>query len=425
MVGEAGGGKGLRRLPCVPAGGFGRAYGSGSPPQTVPSMPALENRGEFPEVRLKDLRPGLPPVHILGRVVTVSRKEITRKSDGRRHAVLSGLLTDGTATVRFTWWDPPSEGVDRGTVLRAANAQVREFRDQAELTFGWSTRIQPASDLELPTLRTEDLPLRGVADLKPRTEGFRLEVRVVDVVERTVTVGEERRVVHSGHLADGTGSIPFTAWIDFRLKPGTAIRVVGGYVRMFRGAPELALDERTHVDEIDPQQVGPTPAREIPRLSLGELEYRGGGPETEVEGLIVALGAPSGVVRLCPTCGRVLREGVCRLHAAVQGTPDLRLRLHLDDGTGVATVNLARGHAEKLTGQTLDQLLESLRRQPDPSVVEGVFRRQLIGRRLRVRGRARVDDFGLALFPTTCEEIPVQPDSSVQRLSSRLAEPRS
>jgi replication factor A1 len=385
-------------------------------------MTAMGGAEETPEVRLKDLRAGLPPVHILGRVVTVARKEITGKTDGRRRTVLSGLLSDGTATVRFTWWDPPAEGIDRGTVLRAVNAQVREFRQRPELSFGWSTRIQPASDAELPSPETADLPLRGVAELGPQEEGFRLEVRVVDVSQRTITVGEERRAVHSGHLADGTGSAPFTAWIDFRLKPGDTIRVAGGYVRLFRGTLEVTLDERSHVEPISPERVPATPPASVPTLSLGALEARGGGPEVQTEGLVLGLGSPSGVVQRCPTCARVLQEGVCRLHGAVEGTPDLRARVVLDDGTGVATVNISRELTEKLTGRTLSHFLEQLRRQPDPVAVEQEIRDRLVGRRLRVRARARVDEFGLALFPSACEEMPSKPGPAIDLLARRLAE---
>ncbi len=385
-------------------------------------MPTFDRSEELPEVRLRDLRAGLPPVHVLGRILTVSRKEITGKNDGRRHAVLSGLLSDGTATVRFTWWDPPTEGVDRGTVLRAVNAQVREFRERPELSFGWSTRIQPASDLELPSPDTAGLPLKGVAELKPRTEAFRLEVRVVDVSVRSVTVGEERREVHSGHLADGSGAIPFTSWVDFRLKPGDTVRIAGGYVRLFRGVPEVTLDERSHVEGIASDRVQPAPPASAWSLSLGTLESRGGGPDIQAEGLVVGIGSPSGVVRRCPTCARILRDEICRLHGAVEGTPDLRVRVLLDDGTGVATVNLPRDLSEKLTGQSLPQFVERLSRDPDPALIERALRVQLVGRRLRVRGRARVDDFGLAVFPTFCEEVAADPELAVGALAHRLAE---
>jgi replication factor A1 len=388
----------------------------------MPTVTAFESAREPPEVRLKDLRAGLPPVHVLGRVVTFSRKQVTGKNDGRKHAVLSGLLSDGTATVRFTWWDPPSEGIDRGTVLRAVNAQVREFRERAELSFGWSTRIQPASDLELPSPDAADLPLRTVKDLEPGAEAFRLEVRVPDVMERSVTVGEERRVIHSGHLADGTGSIPFTAWVDFHLKPGETVRIVGGYVRLFRGNPEVALDERSHVERISSQEVSPPPIPRVAHHSLGSLESSGGGPEVETEGLVLALVSPSGVVERCPTCARVLQGNVCRIHGAVAGTPDLRLRIVLDDGTGVATVNLPRDLTEQLTGQSLNQFLDRLRRQPDVQGIERDLRDQLVARRLRVRGRARVDEFGLVLFPVACEPVSAPPGPAVDALARRLAE---
>jgi ssDNA-binding replication factor A large subunit len=383
-------------------------------------MTALSSPDGSPEVRLKDLRAGLPPVHVLGRVVTVARKEITGKSDGRRRTVLTGLLSDGTATVRFTWWDPPTEGVDRGTVLRAVNAQVREYRQKPELSFGWSTRIQPASDLELPSPESADLPLRGLAELRPQEEGFRLEVRVADVTERTVSVGEDRRVLHSGHLADGTGTAPFTAWVDFRLKPGDSVRIAGGYVRLYRGSSEVTLDERSHVERIPAGQVPPSPPEVVPTLAFGTLEARGGGADVRGEGLVVGLGSPSGVVRRCPTCSRVTQDGVCRDHGAVEGTPDLRARVHLDDGTGAATVNLGREMTEKLTGRTLGEFLEDLRRQPDALRSEKEIRANLLGRRLRVRGRARVDEFGLALYPTECEEVRTDPDLAIEALARRL-----
>ncbi|MGI0156425.1 MAG: OB-fold nucleic acid binding domain-containing protein, partial [Thermoplasmata archaeon] len=72
---------------------------------------------------MRDLRPTSPPVEVVARVVSVERREVTRRSDGSRRPLLSGLLHDGTGTVRFTWWDPPREGIERGTVLRAAGAE--------------------------------------------------------------------------------------------------------------------------------------------------------------------------------------------------------------------------------------------------------------------------------------------------------------
>src|SRR5580692_8271984 len=95
------------------------------------------------EVRLRDLRPRSEPIIILARVLRAQRREITRKTDGRPLSLVSGTLTDGTASVRFTWWDPPPDPIEPGDVLRAGPIQLREFRGRLEVTFNRRTRVEP------------------------------------------------------------------------------------------------------------------------------------------------------------------------------------------------------------------------------------------------------------------------------------------
>lgn len=357
---------------------------------------------------------------VIGRVVSSQRREITRRSDGGRRPVLSGLLSDGTATVRFTWWDPPSEEIERGTVLRAGPVQVREFRGKAEISFTWRTRVAPASESELPELAPGDLEPRTVAQLAEGDEGFRMEVRIARVAGRTVTVGEDRRQLYEGIVFDATGSVGFTAWSDFGLKEGEAVRVIGGYVRSFRGRPQLTLDERSHVERavdgvVPPlsewQHQGPS--------SIAGAEVARGGESITVEGLVLALVPPSGVVYRCPTCQRPVQQGVCRTHGTVHGVADLRSRLSLDDGTGTATINLDRVQTERLTGVTLDAALARLRAEPDPALIEELLFEALFGRRMRVRGRGSVDDFGLTIYPDLIEPQPA-PGVDVAALRGRL-----
>ncbi|EQD52898.1 replication factor A, partial [mine drainage metagenome] len=210
--------------------------------------------------------------------------------------VLSGLLSDGTATVRFTWWDPPREGIDRGTVLRAVGPEVGEYRGRPEVTFGWKSRVGPASEAELPRVDPAELPLRGLRTLGPADDGFRIRARIVRVAERSVAVGEERRVVHEGLLADRSGVLAFSSWSDFGLRAGDAVEIVGGYVRTFRGAHQLALDERSAVRRIDePGLPSPGDVLDAPPRRMAEVETDGGGPSVSVEGRVVGLLPPSGL----------------------------------------------------------------------------------------------------------------------------------
>jgi ssDNA-binding replication factor A large subunit len=375
------------------------------------------------EVRLKDLRRTEEGIAVIARVVSANRREITRKSDGGRRTMLSGLLSDGTASVRFTWWDPPPEGIERGMVLRAINAKVREFRGRLEVSFDWRSRVAEASPLELPAVAAAELPKRPLASLRPRDEGFSLEGRIVRVGEKNVTVAEERRVVFEGVLGDASGTLAFSSWTDFRLKAGEAVRISGGYVGSFRGRPQLVLDERAQVDRLagievpDAQQFANAPPR-----SLADLEASAGGVDVCVEGIVVGLSPPSGIVYRCPTCRRQTQQGLCRLHGRVDGEPDLRARLVLDDGTGSATVQAGRADTELLGGFTLPELLERLRTQPDASRVEEELFERTFGERLRVRGDASRDDFGVSLYPSKIERIPAKVTAPLESLERRLSE---
>jgi len=377
------------------------------------------------EIRLRDLRPNSSPVEFVARVVTFERRDVTRRSDGSRRPLVSGLLSDGTATVRFTWWDPPREGIERGLVLRAVGAEVREFRGRPEVTFSWKTRVGPASPAELPRVDANEVPFRTVQELRPAEEGFRLEVRVVRVAAKSVTVGTERRVVHEGLLADRTGAIAFSAWSDFGLKVGEAVRIAGGYVRAFRGRPQLVMDERSIVVRVEGADL-PDPAQLLaaPPRSIAQVEDEGGGAAIAVEGIIVGLLPPSGIVFRCPTCQRSVRSGICRVHGQVDGQADLRARIVLDDGTGALTVNTNRADTERLWGVTLEEAQARLRQQPDPSLLEEQLLEALLGRRLRVRGVGTNDEFGVTLTPESIERVDIDLDTAAEELGARIGERR-
>jgi replication factor A1 len=375
------------------------------------------------ETRLRDLRVTTSPVEFVARVVTCERREVTRKSDGGRRPLLSGLLSDGTATVRFTWWDPPREGIERGVVLRAVGAEVREFRGKAEVTFTWKTRVAPASPAELPRVDAEEIPFRTVRDLKAADEGFRVEVRVVRIGPKSVTVGEERRIVHEGLVADRTGTIALSAWSDFGLKVGEAVRIAGGYVRSFRGRSSIVLDERSVVVRVEGTDL-PDPAELLrsPPRSIADVEEQGGGEAVAVEGVVVGLLPPSGLVYRCPTCHRSVRSGICRIHGQVEGQADLRARIVLDDGTGAVTVNANRADTERLWGVTLDAAQARLRNQPDPTLLEEELLESLLGRRLRVRGLGTKDDFGVTLTPESIDPVEIDLDAAAEELAARLGD---
>lgn len=373
------------------------------------------------EIRLKDLRPGLEEAVITARVLRAERREVTRRADGGRRPVLSGLLSDGTATVRFTWWDPPREDLEVGTVLHAARFQVREFRGRSELSFNPRTRIQAGSDAELPNLPAPEGRTKGVATLSDGEEGFQVEVRIVTLRPKEVAVRGERRTVFEGLAGDASGSVPFTAWIEPKFRPGDSVRITGTYVRSFRGRPQIVLDQRSTITPIDGASIPAVESLERPVVRrVVELDASGGGERVRAEGVVVGLMPPSGLVYRCPTCRRTTANGHCRVHGSVEGVPDLRARLVLDDGSGAMTVQTDRADTERLLGLTLDGCLAEMRRDPNPARIEEHLHAATFGRRLAVIGRATKDDFGLTFVPDEIVPLRPEPDRALAELRRRL-----
>ena len=384
-------------------------------------MGASEPSAAAGTVRLRDLRPSTTPVEILARVVQVQRREFSRPAENRRQTYLSGLLSDGTATVRFVWWEPPHEDVERGIVLRATGVQVQEYQGRPELVFSFRTRVAPGSDAELPRVDSEEVAFVTIDQIRERQEGFRLEARVVRVNERTVTVGTEPRRLYEGLFADRTGIIGFTSWSDFALREGEAIRVAGTYVRPFRRRPQIVLDEHSVVTRCDGSDL---PAPEAVLAARAEtvagLEKKGGSELATIEGGIVGVLPPSGLVYRCPSCRRAVSGGYCATHGQVEGVADLRSRLVVDDGTGAVTVNASGPETERLWGVSLDDAIHRLRKAPDPSLLEANVADEVVGKRVRVRGRIFPDDFGLNVYPEAVEEAKLDLIARAGELKARL-----
>jgi replication factor A1 len=370
------------------------------------------------ETRLRDLRARSPPVSIVARIVSAERREVIRRADGGRRPVLSGLLSDGTASVRFTWWDPPSEPIEKGLVLRAAPVEVREFRGALELTFGWRTRAAPANAAELPELTDEERRPRALAGLRERDEGFVALGRIVEVAEKSVTVGTERRAVFEGLLADPTDEIGFTAWTDFRLRPGETVRITGAYVSSFRGLRRLTIDDRARVERVAPELVPPTTRAREP-ISLARLGTGPGAERALIVGRIVGLQPVSGLVARCPHCRRRTDGGACRVHGAVTTEPDLVARAVVDDGSGTFTANLDRAVVERLTGKDLAAYRQLLSDRADPSAVEADIAEALFGRRFEFDGAIRRDEYGLSMDPRVVSESAPAGSGSVAELARR------
>lgn len=335
-----------------------------------------------------DLRPNERNVHILTEVLSINKKQVTVR--GKTRDIYYGLLRDESGTIPFTAWKDID--VKKGDVIEVTNAYTREWQGNVQLNFGEKVKIEK-KEIELPTSEPKSCKIK---DLHPGIGTVELEGVILEIEERNVDVNGEKKTVFSGIIGDETGKTPFTAWHNFSLKKDETYRIRGGYIKSWRGIPQLVFDENASVEKLDKSKKS-TSTRHVPIHILVE---RGGAFDIEIEGTVIELQHGSGLINRCPECNRVLINGECKIHGAVNGIEDVRIKCIVDDGTGATSISFNREQTEKLIGKNMDEI----KKTSETQLLEEI-RDKILAHPLRIRGNALTDSFGVTFIPKEVEKI--------------------
>jgi len=375
---------------------------------------------------IKDLIAGEQSVDLLCRVVSVDGRQID--VEGGAKDILYGILGDQTGTVPYTAWVTEGLSLHKGDVIRIRNAYTKEFRGQVQVNFGNRTSIAKESPDALPPYDPgksapptgKPTPLK-VIDLREGTSNIALTVRVLDVEKKQVAVNGDAKIVFSGVLADETGKVKFSAWKDFGLSKGDIILIEGGYVKVWRGIPQLSFDERSKVSKLEATALPPTEELEkSPRVWIEDLAERGGAVDVAVRGIIIDIKEGSGLVYRCPECKRVLRKMACRIHGEVQGTADLRVKAVVDDGSGALIAVFGRELTEGLLGKTLEKCIEEAKESMSQEVVRDQLADILVAQPVEVRGNVTIDDYGLMMIVESAKILKVDVEQEARAMLEEL-----
>lgn len=360
--------------------------------------------------KLRDLRPDEPSVDLLVRVVSVNPKTI--EVDGKEKDIVYGILGDDTGTLQFTAWDAGRFPYQRGEVLRIVSAYTKGWNDEVQVNLGDRAAVtREEADSLPPPPAGADAVTGGevkVRDLRAGLRGLDLTFRVLDVGPRKVTVKGEDKTVWSGTLADETGMIEFSSWHDFGLQEGDVVRLRGGYIRTWRGVPQLSFDGRDEVERLSGEEMPAAEDLAVDNLvTIDELERRGGAHSVSVNGIMIEVREGSGLVFRCNECRRVVRKGTCSIHGRVESTADLRVKGVVDDGTGSLSVIVNRELTERLLGKTLDDCKALAQEAFDSEVVRDLLVDRLVARPVKVTGNVVSDDFGLMMIVREVSDVHV------------------
>jgi len=359
---------------------------------------------------ISDLQPNERSVNLLCRVVAVNPKEITVKGDARR--IFYGILGDESGTIPFTAWSSELD-VEKGDVVEISNAYTREWQGAVQLNLGDRINVKKTDKDKLPESAFKPREIK-VKDLRSGIGSVDVTARVLEIKQRDTEVNGENRKIFSGTIADETGKAQFTSWHDFKLKEGDVLRITGGYVKSWKGIPQLTFDERATVKKLDKSKV-PKGKLELNRIPLHELVEKRGALDVLIEGTIIEIRPGSGVIMRCPECSRALQNGQCNLHGEVSGKPDLRLKLIVDDGTGSVSSVLNRELTEKLLGKTLEEC-----KKMNEGDLLTKLNKTLFGRTIGMRGNALGDDFGTSLIAKDAELVNINVNKDAEKLSQEL-----
>jgi len=379
-------------------GSLRRKYGDGT-----------EGTGEPEPTDITDVTTDSAGASVTATVLTAGKRSI--RYQGEDQVIVEGELADATGRISYTAWE--DFGLQPGDTVAIGNANVREWEGEPELNLGESTSVTPAAEVEVPYDVGGD---RDLIDLAPGDRGRNVEVRIVDVEERTIDGRDGETEILSGVLADETARLPFTDWDPHdEIAEGATLRIEDAYVREFRGVPSVNVSQFSRVETLD----WAVEAAEATRLTVREAVETGGAFDVEIEGDVVGVRDGSGLIQRCPECGRVTQKGQCRTHGEVDPEDDLRTKAILDDGTGAVTTILGTDLTAGIYGGGIEAAREAAKEAMDQEVVADAIREAIVGRAVRVRGNLSIDDYGANL---NAEAFDLVADDPVDRAEAFLAE---
>ncbi len=135
----------------------------------------LPRFGTLSEIKLREIRPGMGNLQILGKILGLEERSIEVEGNSKR--IFDGIIADETHRLRFTAWNDFHLNID--DVVTIKGAYVKEWRGIPQINFDDRAQVtREEIDIEpvtTPKMRAEELIQAGASDVL--VEGTVIEVR--------------------------------------------------------------------------------------------------------------------------------------------------------------------------------------------------------------------------------------------------------
>mgnify|MGYP006294060869 CR=1 FL=1 len=351
---------------------------------------------------ISDLKPGMGRVTVKARIISVHQG--TRQGgEGIYHY---GLLGDSDSDVRFSAW---SEFPFRpGSAIIAQNVRVREWNGKLEVVINKYSTVTVTEETDDLIPQIEEGVPSLISELEYDSKNVDLEGRILDLRKKSVKVKGSERTVIEGLIADRSGRIEFTCWGPLDIQKDACYRIIGGYVKPFKGRLFFNFDAGCIIREISDSALPPAIELKRPnRIRIADLESNLMAGPVEIHGTVVSLRPGSGLVRKCADCGRRKLNGQCPVHGRSETVDDLRLRAVFDDGTDTLMLRGDRKMVEEMLETDMDSMIQRSKDEMDTEWAEVELRRKLIGHPVVVTGDPVVNDYGTSV---SLDSLVIEPE---------------
>lgn len=359
--------------------------------------------GKVIDKTISELTPTENSVNLLCKIIYIADKEVT--IDGKVKSISYGIFGDSTGTVPFTAWHELR--YEKSEVIRIYNAYTRSWRDKLQVHLGDRTHVRTVPPDTMPNLNGSfEISECKVIEIRPGLKNITTQLRILDIIEQEINIDGKKRQIFRGLAADETGKLKFAAWEDFNLTNNDVIQVTGGYIKTWRGVPELQLNNGTKIEKLDDEILPSYEILNLDRLlTIRNLKELGGASSVSIEGVVLDIRSTSGLIKRCPECNRVLQNESCMVHGKVEGVLDLRVKGVLDDGTGAVTIVLSRDITERILGMDINGCITQAKEHMRYDIIYEDLIKKLLARPLRVTGSVLADEFGLMMIGSKIEII--------------------
>lgn len=151
------------------------------------------------------------------------------------------------------------------------------IKDDFLLLIKYRVPISEAKRTILKKFYSSETVFHEVKDISVGDRSISVEVRILQINEKTVVVKGKRTTIYSGVLADRSGICPFTSWKFLSLNVGDAVRISNANVTNWHNRAEISISDTSDVLLLDDSslpdisELSLTPEKKLVDIGLSDM----------------------------------------------------------------------------------------------------------------------------------------------------------